>query len=82
MWKDELRPSKRIVRVLRGEVPLEQEEAGIQSACSFHIYEGACEVLSLPSIEARRRALARIPALIRPHVEQEVRRIFNKRKNG
>ena len=80
MWKDELRPSKRIYRVLRGEVRLEDEEKGIQSACSFYIYEGAVELLSLPSKEARQRALGKLPELIRPHIEKEAWRIFDKRK--
>lgn len=79
-WKDELRPSKRIARVLRGEVRLEDEEAGIQSACSFYIYEGAVELLSLPSKDARQRALKKVPELIRPHIEKEAWRIFDARR--
>lgn len=80
MWRPELRPSARIKRVLRGEVRLEDEDPGIQSACSFHIYEGAVELLGLPDKEARRRALQKVPELIRPHVEKEAWRIFESRK--
>ena len=79
MWKPELRPSRRIERVLRGEVKLEDEEPGIRSACSKHIYDGAVELLSIPGKQARRNALARIPAAIRPHVEREAWRIYDQR---
>lgn len=80
MWRDELRPSKRIERVLRGQVKLEDEDPGIQSACSKYIYDGAVELLSIQGKDARRRALARIPELIRPHIEREVWRIFDVRR--
>jgi hypothetical protein len=80
MWKDELRPSKRIVRVLRGEVKLEDEEKGIQSACSFYIHEGAVELLALPTKDARQRALKKLPEAIRPHIEKEAWRIFDSRR--
>lgn len=80
MWKPDLRPSLRIKKVLRGEVPLESEEPAIQSACSFYIYEGAVELLSIPGKQARRAALSRIPALIRPHIEKEAWRIFDRRR--
>jgi len=80
MWRPELRPSRRIDRVLRGEVALEDEDASIQSACSFYIHEGATEILAIKDKERRRRALMKIPALIRPHVEKEVWRIFEQRR--
>lgn len=80
MWTDETRPSKRIENVLRGKVRIEDEDQGIQSACSFYIYEGAVEILSLKDRASRASALSKIPALIRPHVEMEARRIFEQRK--
>lgn len=80
MWTDETRPSKRIERVLRGKVRMEDEEPGIRSACSKYIYDGAVELLSIKGKDARRRALARIPELIRPHIEREAWRIFDARR--
>jgi hypothetical protein len=80
MWRDDLRPSKRIDRVLRGEVRLEDEDASIQSACSLYIYEGAVELLSIPTLDGRRRALSRVPEKIRPHIETEARRIHQMRR--
>lgn len=76
MWQHEKRPSVRIKRVLSGEVRMEDEEPGIQSACSYHIFHGAKAVLSKPTKDERRKALEKIPALIRPHVEKEATRIY------
>jgi hypothetical protein len=59
---------------------MEDEDLSIQSACSLYIYQGACSVLDLPDIEARRAALARLPALIRPHIEAEIRKLWEGRK--
>jgi hypothetical protein len=79
MWRPELRPSRRIERVLRGEVRLEDEDAAIQSACSKYIYDGAVELLAIPDKQKRRNALARVPELIRPHIEREAWRIYDRR---
>jgi hypothetical protein len=74
------RPTDRIRAVLQGKVPLESEDQGIQSACSKHIYDGARSVLKLSTKEARRAALDRVPALIRPHLEREILRLHKARK--
>jgi hypothetical protein len=79
IWRGR-RPSDRIKAVLMGKVPLESEDQGIQSACSKHIYDGAVSVLKLPTKEARRRALDRIPEMIRPYVEREVLKLYKARK--
>ena len=79
MWKPELRPSRRIERVLRGEVRLEDEDPSIQSACSKYIFDGAKELLAIPSKEARRRALQKVPEAIRPHIEKEAWRIYDRK---
>jgi hypothetical protein len=76
IWRGR-RPSDRIKAVLMGKVALEDEDQGIRSACSKHIYDGAVSVLRLPK-EKRRAALDRLPALIRPHVEQEVIRLHKR----
>ena len=73
------RPSDRIRAVLMGEVRLEDEDQGIQSVCSKHIYDGAKSLLTIPDREKRRRALDRLPALIRPHIEAEALRQFRMR---
>lgn len=82
IWPNDRPPSVRIRDVLTGRVRLEDEDPAIQSVCSKHIYDGAIDVLSKPTKEARRKFLDRIPASIRPHVEAEARRIFKERRNG
>ena len=72
------RPSDRIKAVLVGEVALGDEDQGIQSVCSKYIFDGATAVLKLKTKEARRRALDKAPALIRPHLEREVMRLFRR----
>lgn len=76
MWQHEKRPSVRIKRVLSGEVRMEDEEPGIQSACSLEIFKGAKTILAMRTKEDRRRAIGRLPALIRPYVEREVTRLW------
>jgi len=63
-----------------GKVRMEDEDPAIQSACSLYIYQGAKEILEMKNKEARRAALNKIPALIRPHVEKEVWRIFERNR--
>ena len=75
IWRGK-RPSDRIKAVMRGKVALESEDQGIQSACSKHIYDGARSILAIPDKEKRRRALDKLPELIRPHVEREAFRLF------
>ena len=72
------RPSDRIKAVLMGEVALGDDDQGSQSVCSTYIFDGATAVLKLKTKEARRRALDKAPALIRPHLEREVMRLFRR----
>ena len=77
-----LKPSERIRRVLTGEVRLEDEDPAIQSVCSKYIFDGAISILSLKDKTQRQNALKRLPEPIRPHIENEVWRIYKKRKLG
>lgn len=74
-------PRKRIEAVLLGRVALDDEEPSIRSACRLYIYQGAVEILSLGSKEARLRALGKLPPKIKPHVEAEALRIWKLRKD-
>jgi hypothetical protein len=58
---------------------MEDEEPGIQSACSKYIYDGAVSILALNGKDARRKALSRVPDLIRPYIEMEARRLHELR---
>lgn len=77
-----LKPSERIRRVLTGKVRLEDEDPAIQSVCSKYIYDGAMSILSMKDKSARQAALKKLPELIRPHIEDQVWRIYKKRKSG
>jgi hypothetical protein len=66
--------------VLTGVVRLEDEDASIQSVCSKYIFDGAMTILSINGKVARKNALAKLPELIRPHIEDEVWRIHKRRK--
>ena len=77
IWRGK-RPSDRVQAVLMGKVELASEDAAIQSVCSKYIFDGATAVLKLKTKEARRAALDRAPALIRPHLEREVIRLYNR----
>jgi hypothetical protein len=77
IWRGK-RPTDRIRAVLMGQVALESEDAGIQSVCSKYIFDGAKAILGLKTKDARRAALDRAPALIRPHLEREIMRLFRR----
>ena len=78
IWPGGRRPSAQVIDVLTGKTRLEDAPASIQSLCSKYIYDGAKDILSKPTKEARRKALSNIPALIRPHVEAEATRIYKR----
>ena len=77
-----LKPSERIRRVLTGKVRLEDEDPAIRSVCSKYIFDGAMSILSMKDKAARQTALRKLPEFIRPHIEDEVWRIYKKRKLG
>jgi hypothetical protein len=78
MWPNDVeRPSETLRRVLAGELAMESAPAAIQSWARFEIHNGAKSVLAIPTTGERRNMLGRIPALVRPHVEAEARRIFS-----
>ena len=76
-----MRPTDQINEVLSGKLHYELAQPAIQSACRLQIYEGACAILKMPDKEARRAALDRIPALIRPYVEEEAMRLWRIRND-
>lgn len=72
-----LRPSERLRAFLDGHAPTNDAP---QEWLSFIIYRSACAVLQEHDKDSRRRALARVPRPIRGLVEDEVRRLWNKRR--
>lgn len=77
MWPGKVkRPSEALREVLTGKVAMADADPGIQSWAQFTIYQGAKEVLALPTKGERRNALGRIPATVRPYVEAEIKRLW------
>lgn len=73
---DAWRPSKQLEALLMGRVAWDDAPEAIRSWARFPIYQAAAQICALPSKGERRNALGKIPAAIRPKVENEVRRIF------
>jgi len=80
IWETATKPSKLIDDVMDGRIRLEDQTKSIQSACSFHIYQEACRILKLTEVEERRLELDKIPAELRLHIEKEVKKIWDLRK--
>ena len=69
-------PQQWLNEVLAGHLPLQDAPDSIQSWARFPIYQGAREIVLMDTQDERRAALAKIPSLVRPYVEAEVRRIW------
>jgi len=86
VWRWEQMQRKRLSittlmeEVLSGKLHYELAHPAIKSACRLQIYEGACEILKIPQ-PLRKAALEKIPALIRPYVEEEVVRLWRMRND-
>jgi hypothetical protein len=75
------KPTQRLNDVLSGRVRLEDEDASIQSWCSFFIHQGAVAILSKPTKEERQKALEKLPELIRPHVRDRAMVLWARRSS-
>ena len=75
-----MRPSEQINQIMSGRSPYEIAQPAIQSACRIQIYQGACEILKLDQ-PLRKAALEKLPALIRPYIQEEVVRIWRIRND-
>ena len=81
IWQFITRPSKMIEDVMIGKVALQDQPAGIQSACRLAIYERACRILNLETKLERRAEIGRTPDKLRPHIEAEVMKIWGTRSD-
>lgn len=68
-----------LTELLFGRLTMDEVPPAVASWSQHAIYQGAIEVLSLPQHE-RRAALDKIPATIRPYVEEEARRVWAYRR--
>ena len=67
--------------VLGGKIRLEDQPVAIQSACRLEIYNEACRVLEFRTKADRQEEIEKIPELIRPHIKNEIMRVWRMR-NG
>lgn len=74
------RPSVKLRELLMGRAAWNDADPAIRSVASFEIYKAAVAILAMDGKGARRNALGKIPASIRPHVEAEVKRLWALRR--
>ena len=77
-----MRPSEELRALLTGEQDWQETSAAVKSWAAFFIYRHAVEVAKKPSQEARRASLDLVPNNLRPHVEQEARRVYSRNRNN
>jgi len=74
------RPSVKLRELLMGQTTWDDADPAIRSVAGFEIYKAAVQILALDTKGARRNALGKIPAAIRPRVEAEVKRVWQLRR--
>jgi hypothetical protein len=62
--------------VLSGTIQIDDAPPSIRSYARYFIYEGASEILAMETKPERSAALKKLPVLIRPLVEDEVKRLW------
>lgn len=74
------KPSVELKALLDGRRGLNDVSDGVRSWARFYIYQAAEEILAMPSKNARREALEKVPDTIRSSVRDEVMRLWEIRK--
>jgi hypothetical protein len=72
--------SQHLDDLLTGKVTPENADPRIMKWAEFAIWQAACEILALTTVDDRRNALGTIPDTIRPYVEREIKRMWNDRR--
>ena len=77
MWPDDTpRPSEQLEDLLMGRIAWDDAPPAIRSWAQLQIYQAAKQIVAAPDKGTRRNMLGRIPANVRPHVENEVKRLW------
>lgn len=76
----ELNLSWHLEQLLSGKVTPQEADPRILTWAELYVHKGAVEVLGIADKTARRAALGKIPATIRPYVEREALRLWNERR--
>ena len=75
MWPEHVpRPSEQLEDLLRGKIAWDDAPQSIRSWAQLQIYQAAKQIAAAPDKGTRRNMLGRVPAPIRPRVENEVKR--------
>jgi hypothetical protein len=67
-------------QVLSGRLAYDEAPAAIQSWLRHDIYLGAKEICLMENVDERRAFITKIPTLIRPYIEAEVKRFWPVRR--
>lgn len=73
------RPSDEMDDLLMGRTPWDDAPDAIKSWARLPIFEAAKTIMAADNMGARRNMLGKIPAAIRPRVEDEVKRLWGLR---
>lgn len=76
------RPDAKLHDLLTGKVAWDDADEAIRSWARLTIYQAADKICERPNRKDRIAMLGKIPTSIRPHVEAEVIRLWNLRKNN
>lgn len=77
---DVQKPTEQLADLLSGKVRWKDAPASIRSWARFFVYQGATEILAIKGKDARKRALLKVPASVRPMVEAEALRLWRDRR--
>lgn len=72
------RPSYQLNELLAGRVSWEQADPAIQSWARFYIWRYAEQIVALPTLEQRRKAIASMPETIRDRIKDQVKIMWEK----
>jgi hypothetical protein len=81
MWPSNVpRPSDQLADLLRGKLAWDDAPDAIRSWAALPIHQAAAQIVAAQDKGARRNMLGRIPASVRPHVAEEVKRLWALRR--
>lgn len=67
--------------LLSGRMSMDEVPPAVASWSSLFVHQGALEVVLMDTKEERAAALNKVPAPVRPYVEEEIRRLWPMRRD-
>lgn len=77
-----IKPSEQLAEYLMGKTTVEDTPPAIVSWAQKSIHDAAVQILNEPEKGSRRNMLGRVPAAIRPMVEDQVKSLWHKRRSN